>query len=165
MPLVTVTVLASVGLRSEAIGPEPVNNGWNGTYSWRYRTASVTPDDGGVLAPFQRLPRLVLTTATSWQQIGHSYAALALPQANVTAPVRQIADSITTGLNEPRAIAEQLFAWVGDNIEYLPVPLGQSRSRRKPPTQSWSAVAATVATSLSCSWHCSLPRGLPARWC
>lgn len=128
---VSVTVPDSITLRSEAVGltasgPEsgtgaPVHN-----YSWRYHNTEIVRDDPGVLAPVERLPRLLITSAADWNQIGHAYAALALPQAAVTPLIQKTADAQAAAFNDHRAIAEQLFDWVRDNINYQAVPFGQS---------------------------------------
>jgi len=125
---VDVTTPASLNLLADAVGPVATSVGDDAivTYAWRYRATDALREDPGLLAPIERLPRLLLTTATDWQQIGRAYAAIAAPSAAVTPLVRQTADATTTGITDRRAKAENLYEWVGHNLRYAAVLLGAS---------------------------------------
>lgn len=122
---VTVNVPDGVTLQSEAVGPQVVDDGSDQTYSWHYKNDSVLAEDPGVLAPVTRLPRLVVTTAKDWTQIGRLYASLALPQAKVTPAVQKAADAAAATGYTQREIATKLFDWVRDTIHFHAEPLGQ----------------------------------------
>ena len=123
---VTVSVPGTLKLDTEAVGPvaSEVGDGANVTHAWRYRTRNFTPVAAGALAPVTQLPRLLVSTATSWQQIARAYAAFVQPQVAVTVQVDDTADVATRGLTDPRAIADHLYNWVQGNIRYVPVPFG-----------------------------------------
>jgi transglutaminase-like putative cysteine protease len=129
---VNVTAPGSLKLYADAPGLDAtsVGDGAVVTHDWRYRSTSVLTDDPAVLAPIQRLPRLLVSTAADWQQIGRAYAAIALPQAAVTRSIQQLADSLTAdvtgtaGVTGRRAMAERLYDWVRHNIGYVDVSLG-----------------------------------------
>ena len=126
---ISVTVPGSLKLLADSTGIDTtsVGDGAIVTYAWRYRDTDVLRDDPGLLAPIERLPRLLITTATDWQQIGRAYAAIAAPSAVVTPLVRQTADSAAAGIADRRAVAKSLYDWVRRNIRYAYVPLGDSR--------------------------------------
>ncbi len=123
-----VTMPGSLKLLADAVGPvgSSVGDGAIVTYAWRYRNTDVLTADPGLLAPIERMPRLVMTTATDWAQIGRLYAGIVTPLEAVTPPVRQTADTVAAGLTDHRAIAERLFDWVRQNIRYVPVPLADT---------------------------------------
>lgn len=125
---VNITVPGSLKLRSVADGPvaEAIGDGAVVTYAWRYRNTDVVVADPALLAPIQRVPRLLITTATDWQQIGRTYAEIATPAAAVTPAVQETADTATAGIADRRAMAEHLYDWVTHNIRYVGVPLGDS---------------------------------------
>ena len=132
---VTVTAPGSLKLQTDAVGLDAgaISDGVVVTRSWHYRNIDALPDDPGELAPIQRLPRLLLTTAADWQQIGRAYAAIAAPLAAVTPLVRQTADVATAGATDRRAIAEHLYDWVRHGIQYVSVPLGDSNLAPRAP--------------------------------
>ena len=126
----TFSLPAAMKLYADAVGPvaSEVSDGAEETYAWRYHSIGFVPLEVAMLAPIERLPRLVVTTAASWQQIAHAYAAAALPQQAVTARVDDTAGLITHGLTDRRAMAERLYDWVRTSIAYLPVALGDSET-------------------------------------
>ena len=125
---VTFSLPAAMKLDADAVGPvaSKVSDGAEVTYAWRYRTTSFLPLEVTMLAPIERLPRLIVTTAASWEQVAHAYAAAALPQEALTSRVSDTAALVTQGLTDPRAMAERLYDWVGSHIAFLPVPLGDA---------------------------------------
>jgi transglutaminase-like putative cysteine protease len=125
---VTVTAPGSLKLLADAVGPvaTSVGDGAVVTYSWHYRNTEAVPDAPGLLAPIERMPRLLMTTATDWQQIGRTYAAIFAPRAAVTPLVRETADAATAGMTDRRALAQSLYDWVSGHIGYVAVPLGDS---------------------------------------
>jgi transglutaminase-like putative cysteine protease len=125
---VNVTAPGSLKLVADAAGPNgtSVGDGALVTYAWRYRNTEILPDTPGLLAPIERLPRLLVTTATDWGQIGRAYAAIATAPVAVTPLVQQTADAATAGITDRRALAEHLYDWVRHNTRYVAVPLGDS---------------------------------------
>ncbi len=125
---IAVTAPGSLKLRTDAVGLDAtsVGDGAVTTYAWRYRNTEALPDDPALLAPIERLPRLLVTTAADWQQIGRAYAAIATPLAAVTPLVQETADAATAGVTDRRAMAERLYDWVRHNIRYVALPLGDS---------------------------------------
>lgn len=125
---VNVTAPGSLKLLADAAGLDAtsVGDGAVVTYSWHYRNTEAVPDAPGLLAPIERMPRLLITTATDWQQIGRTYAAMIAPRAAVTPLVQETADAATAGMTDRRAMAQSLYDWVRGHIGYVAVPLGDS---------------------------------------
>jgi transglutaminase-like putative cysteine protease len=123
---VNVTMPGSMKLLSDAVGPyaSAIGDGAIVTYAWRYHDTGILPAAPSLLAPIERSPRLLVTTAADWQQIGRDYAAIATPPAAVTPLVRQTADTVTAGITDRRAMAAALYDWVRHNIGYIPLPWG-----------------------------------------
>jgi hypothetical protein len=138
---VSITAPGTMHLQAEAAGPiaSAVSDGALVTYAWRYRTTDARADSPAVMAPITRLPRLLVTNATDWTQVGRAYAALAAPSAAVTATVRARAEALTQGVAEPRAMAQRLYAWVARSIHATGVALGDDAL----PPRSADAVLAT----------------------
>jgi len=124
----TFSLPAGMKLQADAVGPvaSEASDGAEVTYAWRYHSTHFVPLEVAMLAPIQRLPRLIVTTAASWEQIAHAYAAAALPQEAVTSRVDDIAETVTHGITDPRAMASRLYDWVRTNIGFLPVPLANA---------------------------------------
>ncbi|HRD99387.1 MAG TPA: transglutaminase-like domain-containing protein, partial [Rubrivivax sp.] len=64
---------------------------------------------------------LAVTTFADDQAAATAYAARALPQAAVTPALQALADEITQGLTEPRAMAEAIYRWVAANVRYVAI--------------------------------------------
>ncbi|HUB45261.1 MAG TPA: DUF3857 domain-containing protein [Acetobacteraceae bacterium] len=124
----TISLPAGMKLYADAAGPvaSDVSDGADVTYAWLYHSTGFVPLEVTMLPAIERLPRLVVTTAASWQQIAHAYAAAALPQQAVTPRLDDTAALITHGQTDQRAVAERLYDWVRTSIGYLPVALGDS---------------------------------------
>lgn len=125
---VNVTAPGSLKVLADAAGLDAtsVGDGAVVTYSWHYRNTVAVPDAAGLLAPIERMPRLLITTATDWRQIGRAFAAIIAPRVVVTPLVRKTADAATAGMTDRRAMAQSLYDWVRGHIGYVAVPLGDS---------------------------------------
>ena len=116
----------SLPLQIEAVGADVTKEGdeTSLTYHWRFSALAAKAEDVAAVAPIDRLPRLVVTSASSWEAIGRAYAALAEPKSAVTPWVQALADEITAGADDRRQQAERLYNWVAEHIRYIAVFLG-----------------------------------------
>ena len=116
----------SLPLQIEAVGADVTKEGdeTSLTYHWRFSALAAKAEDVAAVAPIDRLPRLVVTSASSWEAIGRAYAALAEPKSAVTPRVQALADEITAGADDRRQQAERLYNWVAEHIRYIAVFLG-----------------------------------------
>jgi transglutaminase-like putative cysteine protease len=81
----------------------------------------------GATSPFDRDPRVLISTFQSYEDQAQSYWQMAAPQARVTPEIQTLAETITKGLDDRRAQAVAIDRWVKTNIRYVSVSLGSSR--------------------------------------
>jgi transglutaminase-like putative cysteine protease len=123
---ITIKAPASLPLQFEAVGApvEQADDAGTITYRWHLAAPDASPADIGSIAPIDRSPRLVVTSAPSWEAIAHAYAEIADPKSEVTPAIQALADEITTGVDDRRQQAKQLYDWVAQHIRYIAVYLG-----------------------------------------
>jgi transglutaminase-like putative cysteine protease len=63
-------------------------------------------------------PGFEYSTFASWAEVGTSYGQRARPKAAVTPRIRQLANQITMGTSDPRAVTKALYEWVARTITY-----------------------------------------------
>jgi transglutaminase-like putative cysteine protease len=101
--------------------------GDNVVYHWNYAAPIPLTEEIAALAPVDREPRFFASTFKSYDDLGHAFAALALPKAAVTPKVKALADETTAGVTERRAQAQKLYEWVSKHIRYVAIELGRGR--------------------------------------
>lgn len=90
-------------------------------WRWELKDLSAQPMEAGSSSAQDQAPRLAVTTFADDQAAAEAYAARALPQAAVTPALQTLADDITRGLSEPRAVADALYRWVSANVRYVAI--------------------------------------------
>jgi Domain of Unknown Function with PDB structure (DUF3857)/Transglutaminase-like superfamily len=88
---------------------------------------STTPLDPAVLGEFDRLPRFAVSTFRDWNAFSKAYASVLLPHARVTPAIAATAARLTESERDQLAQSRVLYEWVRDHVEYVPVPLEESR--------------------------------------
>lgn len=96
-------------------------------YQWTYSAPVPLTEEVAALSPVDREPRFFASTFKSYDDLGHAFAALALPKAAVTPKVKALADETTAGVTERRAQAQKLYEWVSRHIRYVGIELGRGR--------------------------------------
>ncbi len=120
---VTVHVPTAMMLRVDTLGPTltTAEAGGTTTYTWDYRAPDALPPTPTAIAPFERVPHIVMSTIQDWETLGQAYRKLANPKAAVTPKTQALADEITAGTTDRRQQAERLYAWVSLHIRYVAV--------------------------------------------
>jgi transglutaminase-like putative cysteine protease len=101
--------------------------GDNVVYQWTYSAPVPLTEEVAALAPVDREPRFFASTFKSYDDLGHAFAALALPKAAVTPRVKALAEETTAGVTDRRAQAQKLYEWVSRHIRYVGIELGRGR--------------------------------------
>ncbi len=84
----------------------------------------VADEPASALGPYDRLPRLFVSSERDYAAFGRDYAALALPHARVTPQLQALAGRIVGGAADRREQARRLYEWVSAHIRYLALYLG-----------------------------------------
>ena len=123
----TVRVPATMELHTETHGMEASvePDGAANIYRWHASNPVPQPDDSAAVGPYDRLPRVFVSSFAGYRDFAAAYAALASPKARVTPPVQALADRLTAGVENRREQARLLYDWVSLNIRYVAVYLNQ----------------------------------------
>jgi transglutaminase-like putative cysteine protease len=126
---VTITVPKSLALMVEShdVTAERQGSGSNIVYRWHYSAPMPLTEDVAAVAAVDREPRFFASTFKDYDELGHAFAAMALPKAAVTQKIQGLADQTTSGITERRAQAQKLYEWVSTHIRYVGIELGQGR--------------------------------------
>jgi hypothetical protein len=85
------------------------------------------PEEVRAVAPVDGDPALLVSTFSSYEEMGLAYAAAAFPKSVVTPDIAALADDITKGIDDRRQHAVAIDAWVKKNIRYVAVYLALGR--------------------------------------
>ncbi|MBV9484700.1 MAG: DUF3857 domain-containing protein, partial [Frankiaceae bacterium] len=85
------------------------------------------PEEPKAVSPLDREPMVLISTFKSYEEIGRAYGEAALPKAAVTPQIAALADEITRNIDDRRAQAVAIDAWVKKNIRYVAVYLALGR--------------------------------------
>jgi transglutaminase-like putative cysteine protease len=123
----TITIPKSLPLTIEShdLKVERDSDGEKLIYRWRYAAPTPLSNDVAAIAPIDREPRLFASTFKNYDELGHAYAALAIPKTAVTTKVQSLADEITGGISDRRAQAQKIYEWVSQHIRYVGIELGR----------------------------------------
>jgi len=91
---------------------------------WTFANSQVIPEEQGAVDPWDREPRLLVSTYANWAAVAQAYESRAKPMAMVATSVQRMADEITAGVTNRREQAKALYDWVSLNIRYVGVYLG-----------------------------------------
>ena len=122
---VSITAPSSMKLVLDAHGVDTDQETRDGktVYRWHYSAAEV-PTDPASLAPIDRVPRVFPSSLPDWDAFGHVWASLIADKAAVTPPIQALADRLTAGVSDRREQAKRLYDWVGTNIRWVAIQIG-----------------------------------------
>ena len=95
---------------------ETIMRRWHGT-------VAQGADDVAALGPYDRLPRVFVSSEPDYAAFGRDYAALVLPHARVTPSIQALADKLARGIAGRREQARLLYEWVNGQVRYVAVYL------------------------------------------
>ena len=123
----TLTVRApqSLALASEAHDMEPHEeaDGDSVTHVW-HAAIPAADEPAAALGPYDRLPRVFVSSEPSYAAFARDYAALIRPHERITPRIRALAERITRGVPARRDQARMLYEWVDAHIRYVALYLG-----------------------------------------
>ena len=120
---ITVRAARGLNLRFEAHGLQEQPEAAEGetlVRQWRYRNPAprAWDDADAGIWRMDETPVLLVSNFASYEAIARAYAERALPKAEPTARVRELAQSIVGSRTEPRERARLLYEWVSTQITY-----------------------------------------------
>jgi len=89
-----------------------------------YRPKPRVLGETGQTSPWDRDPRVIVTTFKDYEAVGNAYWARAAVKTAVTPQIQALADEITKGIDDRRGQAAAIDAWVKRNIRYVAIYLG-----------------------------------------
>lgn len=120
---ITLRVAKGLKLRFEAHGlqeqPE-ATEGDTTVRQWRYRNPQPHPSEEGDAGIWRldEMPVLLVSSFADYAAIARAYGERALPKAEPTARIRELARSIVGAQTDPRERARLLYEWVSTQITY-----------------------------------------------
>lgn len=94
------------------------------THTWTRHFEPRVSNELSVANPSFANPYLTYSTAPDWQSIGRDYWKGVSSRLKITPRIRELAESITKGVTDPREQARLLFDWTADHIRYVAVYMG-----------------------------------------
>lgn len=98
-----------------------VDEGDSNRYEWRMRHNAYASYEEGMPDWGELLPRLLLTTASSWQECAQWFLTLNEGHDAATQDVKGLAERLSKGLKDPTDKARVLYHWVLNNVRYVSV--------------------------------------------
>jgi hypothetical protein len=80
-------------------------------------------DDLTALGPYDRMPRVFVSSEPDYAAFARDYAALLRPHMRVTPRIQALADSLAASAGTRREQARRLYEWVNANVRYVAVYL------------------------------------------
>lgn len=125
---VTLTAPADLPMHVHARGVEggtrPQVRGGKARWEWRHRRAEPMKSQNWTAAAWEFSPTIMASTYGSWSQLGQAYHVKGAQAATVTPAIRELAETLTAGIDDRREQASALYQWVARNIRYVAVYLG-----------------------------------------
>lgn len=97
------------------------------TYQAIYSPKPRRDVEPGQTSPLDHDPHILVSTFSSYEELGRSFFSAASPKMAVTPEIQKLADEITRGLADKRAEAEAIDRWMKRNIRYVGVYLANGR--------------------------------------
>jgi len=123
----TITAPTTLPLKTEQHGIDMERAQDGGRVIYRFHAAY--PDaiamDRAAVGPFQRMPRVFVSSLPDYAALARAYAELALPKEAVTPDIQRLADRLTEGIADRKAQAHALYDWVSTHIRYVGVWLNR----------------------------------------
>lgn len=112
-------------VENHQIGFEKSEKGGQTIYHWHYSAAASSDPIAASIHPFAHLPHFFVSTFPDYGALGRAYAQAAAPASAVTPTIKALADKITKGASDRRAITRTLYEWVAGHIRYVAIELGK----------------------------------------
>jgi hypothetical protein len=125
-------------------------------YIWTDALRSFRAAERGATSPFDRDPRVLVSSYPDLEAIGAKFLEGAAPRSKPTPKIRALADEITRGMSDRKEQARAIFDWTTRNIRYLNVVLGAGGWE---PHEAESVLAVKYG---DCKDHATLMRALLA---
>jgi transglutaminase-like putative cysteine protease len=120
----TVSAPAAMKLLTEAHGfAADISTASDRVVRHWHASLPVAGDEAAALGPYDRLPRVFVSSFSGYDALAAAYASLARPKAEPTPRVRALAEQITQGAGDRREQARRLYDWVSLHIRYIAVYL------------------------------------------
>jgi Domain of Unknown Function with PDB structure (DUF3857)/Transglutaminase-like superfamily len=116
-----------VGVQGEGMQHIATTNGTETQHLITYRGRPPLPPEDRMTSPLDRDPSISISTFASYEELARSYWDTARDAIEVTPEIARLADEITRGINDKRAQARAISAWVKTNVRYVFVVLGATR--------------------------------------
>jgi transglutaminase-like putative cysteine protease len=91
------------------------------------RAAPSEPAEEHMTARTDRDPGVYITTLAGYEDLARNYWGAVRGAIEVTPEISRLAGEITQGIDDRRAQARAISAWIKTNIQYVSVPLGNTR--------------------------------------
>jgi transglutaminase-like putative cysteine protease len=124
---VTIRAPQSLALRVEThgLGFSRETAGDQAVYHWRFAAQGSPALEPVVLSPYDRLPRVFVSSFASYEELGRAYASLTADKIVVSPRIQALADQITAGLSDRRQQAQKIYEWVSRHIRYVAIFIGK----------------------------------------
>jgi hypothetical protein len=116
-----------VGVRGEGVQHTITAEGTETRHFIAYRGAPAVSAEDRMTSPFDRDPGVLVSTFADYEELARSYWDRARDTVEVTPEVVRLADEITRGVDDKRAQAQAISAWVKTNIRWVNVMFGVGR--------------------------------------
>ena len=91
---------------------------------WTYDERPYKAEEASAVLPFDREPRLIISSFRDWEAAGRSFWVGAEPKSAVTPAIAELAQTITKGMTDRRSQAQAISDWVAGNVRYVAIFLG-----------------------------------------
>jgi len=114
-----------VHVESHDVSFEKTQKNGVSVYHWHYSAPASTEADLASVHPLAHVPHYFVSTFPDYAALGRAYAQAAAPAVAATPTIKALADKITKGTTDHRAIARALYEWVSGHIRYVAIELGK----------------------------------------
>jgi transglutaminase-like putative cysteine protease len=116
-----------VGVQGEGMQHVTTVEGSETRHVITHRGHPATPAEDRMTSPRDRDPAVFISTFADYEEMARSYWDGARPAMAVTPEIAGLANDITRGIDDKRAQAQAISAWVKANIRYVFVGFGTTR--------------------------------------
>ncbi|HEX3348064.1 MAG TPA: DUF3857 and transglutaminase domain-containing protein, partial [Acetobacteraceae bacterium] len=120
----TISAPAAMALHTEAhcMSQEQQTSGDRIVYHW-HRSAPEADGRSAAVGPYDRLPRVFVSSFANYDAFARAYAGLVADKAAPTPRLRALADELTEGVTDRREQARLLYEYVSLHVRYVAVYL------------------------------------------
>jgi hypothetical protein len=116
-----------VGVQGEGMQHVATMKGTETQHLITYSGRPAVPAEDRMTSLLDRDPSIFISTFASYEELARSYWDAARDAIEVTPEIARLADEITRGIEDKRAQARAISAWVKTNVRYVFVVLGATR--------------------------------------